>query len=411
MAELKVIDNMKITNFSKKEVKVKSFVRKGKLVKAYKKNIDQKNKLNIVSKLSIGVAGTLGLAATSYAILKGKYRNGIKDSVIWAKNAAKQINVPDLTENELKRNNINFAVGGLRYEEGLKKSTTLASYIKSKFKGHTVAVDTTSFNTLSAVAPKNNTQILYELHKTRLKESILKGYNPTSRELAATMYAYHKKYPTHTMVSFGHSYGGAITDETMTILSKMDVDLTKFKNVSYGATYNGLLDTAPNSLNIIDVNDWQTKLNHFPNSKIIGIKKNKIGKKFSDKYLEDHGSYHYLSIPEVIEKTKQFIAAPKDWKPPIKIVERTASKKQISTNTADTVTQEIKLRKEVRKKLNKARQEYNQVLNNSNIPEDKKQQVLVSALKKVTAAQEEHAAKTQLVRDKLNRIRKQRNEN
>lgn len=403
---------MKITNLSKREVKVKSFTRKGKLVKSYKRKINEsKKKLNIVSTLGIGAASALGLTTTTYLILKGKYRKGLVDSANWVKNNASKINVPDLTEAELKRNNINFAVGGLGYENNLKKSTNLASYVEKKFKGHTVAVDTTSFNKLPEVAPKNVIKVSYDLNKTKIKEALIKGYNPTARELAATMYAYHKKYPTHTMVSFGHSYGGAITDEAINILSKTDVDMTKFRNVSYGATYNGILDTAPNSLNIVDVNDWQTKLKKFPNSVTIGKKKPKKSTKFVEKFMEDHGSYHYLSSPEAIEKTKQFIAAPKDWKPPIKVAEKAKSVKNISKNTKDNVSEEVRILREVRRKVSAAVKGYKTIENSSNIPDNKKQKVLIGAQKKIDNAREEYELKKKAFKDKVASIRKQKETN
>lgn len=385
-------------NFAKKEVKVKSFTRKGKVVKPHKR------KVNTLNKVAAVTGGTLGLAATTYLVLKARYRKGITSSANWVKSNVNKVNVPDLTEAQLKRNNINFAVGGLGYSDELKKSTNLASYVEKKFKGHTVAVDTTSFNRLPNKVNTSSLEIMYDLNRTKTVNALFNGYNPTSRELAAQMYAYHKKYPTHTIAAFGHSYGGAITDETMSILKEVGVDMSKFKNITYGATYNGILKPAPNSLNIIDVNDWQVKLKKFPNSVSVGKVRKKKGNTLTEKLLEDHTAYHYLTDNQSLEKSKAFITPPKDWKPPITEKVKTVSKK-VARQSGDTVTEEVRLVREVRRKLSAQRLNYIKVEKNSSIPASKKKQVLAGAKTKIDNAEAEYNAKKKNLKNKIDSLR------
>lgn len=395
-----------INNFNKKEIKVKSFIRKGKLVNSYKKNINKKDNNKI--KITTGILATgLGLSISSYLLLKNKYRNGIKESAKWANNNIGKVVVNKLTDAELKRPNINFVVGGLGYNPEIRHSTELASYIESRFKGHTIPVNTDSFNNLGKSVPSAG-RVIYDMKTTGIRNALLKGYNPTARELASEMIAYHKAYPSHTIVSYGHSSGGTITNEAMLIVKEAGADMSKFRNITYGANNYGILESAPNSLHLVDVNDWQANPFKFPNALNIGVKKKKLSKTFWEQLIEDHGAYHYTSQKEGIEKIKQFIT-PEDWKPPVEKVTKSTTKKKIVNNGANNIAEEVRLLRESRGKLNNVRLSYEKALNNKNIPLEKREAVISGAKKKIDNAANEYLIRKRKFKEKIELIRSNKN--
>jgi hypothetical protein len=388
----------------KREIKVKSSFRKGKLVKAYTRTGKDK-KSNLLRNSAIVAAAGLGLSVGSYALLRGRYRAGIKESATVANELAKKIKPSNLSTAELNRPNINYAVGGLWYDPGTRNSTQLASFVNKRIKGHTVQVSTRGMNDLPDKAPLNPLKIAFDMKATPLKNGLIKGHNPSARELAAQVKANVDRYPDKDHVLFGHSSGGYITNEAMHILKEMGVNTKKIKQVTYGANNYGILDSAENSLHIVDKNDWQANPFKFPNATVIGSPKQKAGKTLGEKLIEDHGAYHYTSSDQANNLVKDFVI-PKDYVAPKKVtVHKTPSKKRITVNSDNSIAEEVRLLRESRKKLSAAKQSYNKALNNTNIPEDKKTQALSGAKKKLDNAQTAYQASKSKFKKKVGVIR------
>lgn len=387
------------------QTKVKSFIRKGKVVKSHSRKIDKKKQNNILKNSTIIAASALGVGFSSYLLLKNKYRKGINSSAEWALKKANEINVPDLSDKFLNKPNINFAVGGLWYNKATRESTELASFVEKRFKGYTKAVNTNSFNTLSDTIPKNPLSVVLDMKTTGIKNALLKGYNPTSRELAAEMYAYHKKYPDHIITAFGHSTGGTITNEALLILEKMGVNKEKIKGVTYGANYYGILPPSKNSLNIVDINDIQANPFSFPGATTINKKKKKLGKTIGERMIEDHGAYHYTSSKEAIDKIKNFIKPDESWKPKNQAIKKSSSK--VETNKG-LVSQEVNLLRKSRQDLLKLQEQLDKANKNSNIPKDKKEDVINGIVKKILNAKEEKEIRYKKFKRKIAEIRNSR---
>lgn len=358
------LSDINISNFERSNVR--SYTRKGRIVRSYSRlntRVRKKKTNNTVQKTG-ALAAALGVPVIAYAGLKVRYNKGLGRSAAVALQKAKSIVPDNLSPSDLQRPNVHFAVGGLWYTAESKQSTLFKNLVGRAFKGHTVAVDTSSFNILKEVGPsKNPAKQLLEMQAPGYRALITKGYNPTARELAAQVYAYQKKYPNQTMVLHGHSSGGFITNETMNILEKMGADMNKVKQVTYGANHFGILPPAKNSMHVVDVNDWEVGPAGFPNPTTIGTKKKKVGKTFKEKLLEDHGANHYVSSKETQSKVRDFIT-PKDWKPPV------VEKKKPSKPT--NIQEELDVVKAAKKNLFEKQAKLEKLKQNTKIPEDKK---------------------------------------
>lgn len=360
------LSDINTVNFERSNVK--SYTRKGKIVRSYSRLNTRirkkKQKPNNLAQKTGVFAAALGVPVLAYAGLKVRYNKGLSRSAAVALQKAKNIVPDNLSLGDLQKPNVHFAVGGLWYTAESKQSTLFKNLVGRAFKGHTVAVNTSSFNILKEAGPsKNPVKQLLEMQAPGYRALVSKGYNPTARELAAQVFAYQKKYPNQTMVLHGHSSGGFITNETMNILEKMGADLSKVKQVTYGANHFGILPPAKNSMHVVDVNDWEVGPAGFPNPTTIGTKKKKVGKTFKEKLLEDHGANHYVSSKETQSKVKDFIT-PKDWKAPV--VEKVKPKKP------SNIQEELDVVKSAKANLFEKQAKLNKLKQNTKIPEDKK---------------------------------------
>jgi len=390
------------TNFAR-EIKVKSSIRKGKVVKAHIRKGKDKKLISNAQVAGIGSAALLGLGLGTYGILKARYNLNIKISAKEALELSKKIKPAQLSTAELNRPNINYAVAGLNYGAEAKSSSQLSKYIHSKVKGHTIAVDTRSMNDLPDTPPGNSARQLFDLTTTAAKKGILKGYNPTARELAATVKANMDMYPDKIQTLHGHSSGGYVTNEAMHILKQMGVDTNKLKQVTYGANSHGILPPAKNSLHILDKNDWQAGPFKFPGAVIINKNNKKKPGKFVDRYMSDHGAYHYLSNDESNKLVKDFVI-PKDYVAPKLITVK--PKPTVTVNSEKPLANEIQQIKQSGKNLKEIKAKYDKAASNTNIPEDKKEAALKSAKKKLVNAQNIYNNSKKAVKDKVDANRK-----
>jgi hypothetical protein len=364
-----------LSNFNRSTVK--SYTRKGRVVKSYSRLNTRKKKPKSSSALkTAGVMATaLGMPVLAYAGLKVRYNKGLTQSARIALQKSKSIIPNNLSISDLQKPNIHFAVGGLWYTKESKTSGLFKNLVSRAFKGHAVAIDTSGFNILKETGPsKNPLKQLLEMQTPGYRALISKGYNPTARDLAANVYTYQKKYPNQVAVLHGHSSGGFITNETMNILEKMGADMSRVKQVTYGANHFGILPSAKNSMHVVDVNDWEVGPAGFPNPTKIGVKKNKTGSTFKEKLLEDHGAQHYVTSKETQDKVKEFIT-PRNWKPPV--VEKTKPKKVEGLEIVKTARDKFF---EKQTKLTKLKQ-------NTNTPESKRVVAQAQAEKDLEKAQ------------------------
>jgi hypothetical protein len=391
-----------------REINVKSSIRKGRVVKAYKRRGKDRKPDNLLRNSAVVAAAGLGLSVGGYALLRGRYRVNLKQSARVAQELSKKVIPANLTTAELNRPNINYAVAGLNYGAEAKSSKQLSSYIHSKLKGHTIPIDTRSMNKLPDKAPGNSARQLFDLTSTAAKEGILKGYNPTARELAATVKANIDKYPDKIHTLHGHSSGGYVTNEAMHILKEMGVNTDKIKQITYGANSHGILPPAKNSLHILDNNDWQAKPFKFPGAVVINKNNQKKPGKLVDRYMSDHGSYHYLSQDETNKVVRDFVI-PKDYVPPKLITVNTPkSKPRVSVNTKPNTSlkEEISNVRQMRQKLKETKDKYNKTENNSNIPANKKEQALMAAKKKLVNAERLYKESKVNLKTKISDIRR-----
>lgn len=106
----------------KQDVKVKSYVRKGKLVKQYQRKQD-----SALVKATIVTASTLGLTAASYLLLKRRYIGNLDK-------AAKSIKVNPNVGKVVNKQDITFVLGGFTKDSRIKNTDPLAQarYIRAE---------------------------------------------------------------------------------------------------------------------------------------------------------------------------------------------------------------------------------------------------------------------------------------
>lgn len=379
-----------------KEININPFTRKTKKgykpVRGYKRKIDKKNRKPPLRRVALGAAITLGVGGSSYLLLRGRYRAGIKDSARWVKENISKQKATNLSDAEKLRPNINYTVGGLWYNDATRNGTQLANFIEKRIKGKTVPISTHNFNKLAREAPaptiQNFPRIVYDLKITGFKNAFIKGHNPTARELATQVMANQKTYPDKIHILYGHSSGGTITNEAMLIMKEAGADMSKLKQVTYGANNYGVLDSAENSLHIVDRNDWQAAKFRFPGVTFIG-KPNKIkeGKSLGEKFIEDHSASHYATSKESVDKVKNFLDLPA----PISPIKTPVTKKVVGLGDKkdpsslvnkvvdDALTKLTNNIEKERARLSKLQATYDKTVSNTKIPENVRTKAISTA--------------------------------
>jgi hypothetical protein len=337
----------------KQDVKVKSYVRKGKLVKQYQRKQD-----SALVKATIVTASTLGLTAASYLLLKRRYINGYKTS---AKEAFKLANniTPVKLSDKVKR--VHFTTGGFNASNlEARQSISFAHKVRNLFdktQEHIIPVNTSNSNVKYLGRNyKNKLEFLKDGSIASVKPFIKDGYNPTARELAADMYSYAKTYPDKDLVLHGFSSGSFINSEAINIFKEMGGNVSKVKQINYAGTYLGInkVNTG-NTLSFGSKDDWDLTSKYFPYPDIKWIK----GK-------NQHTISEYVDDKNIVNQVKQFIGYE-----PLQI--RKVNKAPI--NVAD----EIAHIKDRQRKLKQLRF-------NTKIPESKKKQAMDSAVQELNKA-------------------------
>jgi hypothetical protein len=245
----------------KQDVKVKSYVRKGKLVKQYQRKQD-----SALVKATIVTASTLGLTAASYLLLKRRYIGNLDK-------AAKSIKVNPNVGIILKNNidDITFTIGGFAYgkdvnQSAIKQAEGLATGIKKNIPPNVrkniqfIALDHKfKVDSLDKSKPSYYSKLIQ-----KVSEPFFRGRNDESIKLAEEIYSWHVKNPTKRISIVGYSAGGNMARDIQYILNKRGI---KVKVATIGTSDFKLLPTK-NDLNIMGDKDGFKKL-RAPNSVVI----------------------------------------------------------------------------------------------------------------------------------------------
>lgn len=258
----------------KQDVKVKSYIRKGKLIKNYQRKQDRG-----LLKATIIAASTLGLTAASYIALKRRYINNLDKA---AKVIQHKPNVGIILKNNI--DDITFTIGGFggvgANEGSLKQAEGLAIALKKNTPANVrknVQFVSLNHNFKLNTIDKNDPAYLPKLIKT-ISEPFFKGRNNQAINLAEDIYSWHIKNPTKQISIVGYSAGGNMARDIQYILNKKGVTS---KIVTVGTSDFKILPSNK-SLNIMGDKDWFVKL-RAPNSVVIpNIKSHRL-----DAYLTD----------------------------------------------------------------------------------------------------------------------------
>lgn len=304
----------------KKQVKVKSYTRKGRLIKSYsqerrllsrgKTNSKSKEKDEGFKKAALAGAGFLGLSATTYLGLRLRYRAGIAQSAELAKVAARKIQVPDSAG---KAEQLTFLMGGFTGKNTGEGGANAIKYLlRKELKSHAlVPVKNKGFDIL--IKPKKGEEdliIIQRLNKRRgigrvqlqaefagksirkmLQKTIIDGRNQAALDLAANAYAYSQRFPGKPVNLIGHSAGGMITTEAAEILKRMGVET---RLVNLGSPYFGLTEKVGRQIHITSRKDL---IDYLPKRDSVYINS-----------VSGHGVTDYLKDAEVLRTLKNFLS-------------------------------------------------------------------------------------------------------
>lgn len=241
----------------KQDVNVKTYSRKGRLVKAYKRKQDKKNNL---LKASISAASVLGITATSYLVLKKRYLNNLDNVAKTIKsnpNVGKQLD--DTKENML------FTLGGFVAKgENNKGEATIMNRVMKQVVGKD-ASKKTEFIALDHNWSTGKSQEYYENGIKPLRyltsvpqptlKAIAKGRNDEAIKQAENIWSWVEKNPKKKVKLVGISAGGQLVKDVEYILKKKGVDV---ETVTIG-NFDNKMHNAATSLNIVNKNDVLVK--------------------------------------------------------------------------------------------------------------------------------------------------------
>jgi len=264
------------------DVKVKSYVRKGKLVKQYQRKQD-----SALVKATIVTASTLGLTAASYLLLKRRYIGNLDK-------AAKSIKVNPAIGKVVNKQDITFVLGGFTKDSRIKNTDPLAQarYIRAELltpferKLHEVIALDHKFTTDNI-----KDDLVNIADRTKLIAApLVKGRNDEAVRLAEEIYNWHIKNPSKQINLIGFSIGGNLGRDIEYILRKKKV------NVKLATLGTADLRLVPSNkhLNIIGSKDfnYQYKLKSDNADVIDGL---------------EHTPDSYISNADVKTKLKQYL--------------------------------------------------------------------------------------------------------
>lgn len=260
---------------TKKDVKVKGFVRKGKFVRAFDRNqeVNVKNeKSDLAKKVAIGslvvLGGILGVSITGAAAVKVRYNSNLikigKDlqtgkikTEMWKGVDTNGISLPKavyVPPTKTDKNSLNFFMGGLGKAEDFN-SVGLMNDVKKRV----------------STQAKNNNEFIPLLHKYQVKpegkggmvdeikdafsKAVKEGKNQDSIDMAKEIYQWHILNPTKPINIMTHSAGSFTGKDTTHILVNAGVDKKLIKLFSTGAPDFGLVDDIVATQRVMNIKD------------------------------------------------------------------------------------------------------------------------------------------------------------
>lgn len=299
----------------KKKVTVKSYYRKGRLVRASQRQIEARNKRKkLLKKVGIGVATVAGGTVVSYAALKIRYLNNLKS---FAKKLKANPAVGEKLSNETK--SITFTFGGFAgglssADSAVKKddpltqakylATTLKLQMPSKLRKENAFVPLDHKFTVS-MKGVTTTQEAVRRRLIVLTTPVIKGYNPESQKLAQEIYSWHVKNPTKSINLVGFSAGGNLAKEVEYILKTKGIK-TPIKILTYGTNDFRLVPPGKNSLDIVGSGDI-ARYGKNSKHKIVNVAAHDPTKYLTDKKTLEL-SYKYLYNIDYVPKSERIAA-------------------------------------------------------------------------------------------------------
>lgn len=256
---------------TKKDVKVKGFVRKGKFVRAFDRNqeVNVKNeKAELAKKVAITGAGLLGVGLTTYALMKLKYNNNfvslgqkIKDgkNTVRMRTDIRGYKAP--TKIGDNKESLNFIFPGLppNAEAALKESKNTGTAIKTGLQ----EANPKAFKKMEFINTGYTEMISEASEKGFIKGDVanfakkaaIKGESKDATAIAQEIFDWYKLNPDKNINFITHSAGGMVARDTSHILVNAGVPASKIKMLAIGSPNYGLVDDIVDTKYVMHTDD------------------------------------------------------------------------------------------------------------------------------------------------------------
>lgn len=326
---------------TKKDVKVKSFVRNGKVVRAFDRNqeVNVKNeKGELTKKVAIGslatLGGVLGVSLAGAAVVKLKYNNNL---IKLGKQMAEGKNTTRMrtdlrnytTPKSLgdKKDSMTFVFPGLGkaeelFEEGAKMTGPIQLGLKTANKDllRKTEIIPTGYTEMVAARNAAGKMDIKEDILNFAKKGAIKGESQDAKAIAQEIFDWYKLNPDKDIRLISQSAGGMIARDTTHILVNAGVPAKKIKMLGVGSPNYGLVDDIVETKYImhpddpfsnVSINKNNTQWVRSPKGTIESlVDKEKLEKMQKDKFYAMqvyHSGYSYWSRPDLNNTAKTTI--------------------------------------------------------------------------------------------------------
>lgn len=260
---------------TKKDVKVKSFIRNGKVVRAFDRNqeVNIKNeKGELAKKVAIGSLATLGtvlgVGLAGAAVVKLRYNKNLvhvgKDlqagrikTEMWKGVDSTGVPLPKavyVPPTKTNKESLTFFMGGLGKAEDFN-SVGLMNDVKKRVSFSTK--ENNEFIPLLhryQVKPEGKGGVIDEIKET-FSKAVKDGKNQDSIDMAAEIYKWHRLNPTKPINIITHSAGSFTGKDATHILVNAGVDKKLIRLFSTGAPDYGLVDDVVATRRVMNIKD------------------------------------------------------------------------------------------------------------------------------------------------------------
>lgn len=275
----------------KQDVNVKSYVRRGKLVKQYNRKQDKRDRKKVISRVGI-IAAAIGLPIATYAAIKFRYVNNLNSF-------AKQLKPNQQLGEVVKGNSMTFTMGGFVGVGGTKKAAErLSDALQKQTKGNHsfIPIDhvyTPDYKYKHLEGTKRKTYEFMGESAKQLGKTLVKGKNKEAENIAEVIYSYVAKNPNKPVNIVGHSGGGVLAREVDYILRRKGVNP---KLITMASPDFQIIPRSKNELNFVTDTDFVKPISA-PNSII-----------FTPKPGQDsHRQPAYLENESVMKQVNKFL--------------------------------------------------------------------------------------------------------